>query len=124
MKGHWKSAPTRKKVEPTTGKEGLRLGLCCQFAAQPIKFHTTTVRVLERLPRREQLSRLAALGSANAESMLTTLRFCAAQGIGSSRITCHILPIKTHPAVGYRVEDLPGADEIVARLQRYLHCEV
>jgi UV DNA damage endonuclease len=29
-----------------------------------------------------------------------------------------IRPIKTHPQVGYRVEDLPGADKIVAAFRR------
>ncbi|MBK9989627.1 MAG: UV DNA damage repair endonuclease UvsE [Verrucomicrobia bacterium] len=96
----------------------LRLGLCCQFAEQPIKFRTTTATALAKLPRREQLSRLAELGSANAESLLAALRFCAAHGIGSFRIISPILPIKTHPKVGYRVEELPGADEIVAQFCR------
>jgi len=58
------------------------------------------------------------LGAANAESLLTALRFCAAHGIGSFRICSPILPIKTHPTVGYRVEELPGADDLVAGFQR------
>jgi UV DNA damage endonuclease len=97
---------------------GLRLGLCCQFIAQSIKFRTTTATALGRLPRREQLRRLASLGAANAESLLAALRFCAAHGIGSFRICSPILPVKTHPTVGYRVEELPGADELVAQFRR------
>jgi UV DNA damage endonuclease len=97
---------------------GLRLGLCCQFIAQPIRFRTTTATALGRLPRREQLRRLASLGVANAESLLAALRFCAAHDIGSFRICSPILPIKTHPTVGYRVEELPGADDLVAQFRR------
>jgi UV DNA damage endonuclease len=97
---------------------GLRLGLCCQFSAQPIRFRTTTAAALGRLPRREQLRRLASLGAANAESLLAALRFCAAHGIGSFRICSPILPVKTHPTVGYRVEELPGADALVAQFRR------
>ncbi len=97
---------------------GLRLGLCCQFSAQPIRFRTTTATALGRLPRREQLRRLASLGVANAESLLAALRFCAAHDIGSFRICSPILPIKTHPTVGYRVEELPGADDLVAQFRR------
>jgi UV DNA damage endonuclease len=97
---------------------GLRLGLCCQFIAQPIRFRTTTATALGRFPRREQLRRLTSLGAANAESLLVALQFCAAHGIGSFRICSPILPIKTHPTVGYRIEELPGADDLVAQFHR------
>jgi len=107
-----------KTTKPVTVSGGLRLGLCCQFFAQPIKFSTTTATALARLPRREQLARLAALGTANAASLLAALKFCAANGIQSFRIISPILPIKTHPTVGYRVEELPGAAELVAQFRR------
>lgn len=96
----------------------LRLGLCCQFAAQPIKFHTTTATALQRLPRREQLARLTELCRGNAVALLEALQYCAAHGIGSFRILSSIMPLKTHPAVGYRVEELPGAADVVAQFQR------
>jgi UV DNA damage endonuclease len=109
-----KKAQKRKSPPPAST---LRLGLCCQFAAQPIKFRTTTATALAKLPRREQLSRLAALGAANADSLFLALQFCAAHGIGSFRIGSSILPIKTHPKVGYRIDELPGADKIVAQFR-------
>ena len=96
----------------------LRLGLCCQFAEQPIKFRTTTAAALSRLPRVEQLARLAELCSANADSLLAALRFCAANGIRSFRIISPILPLKTHPDVGYTVEELPGGGGIVEQFRR------
>jgi len=97
---------------------GLRLGLCCQFIAQPIKFSVTTATALQRIPRRRQLQRLAGLCAANAVALLEALQYCSAHGIGSFRILSPILPVKTHPDVGYRVEDLPGADKLVAAFRR------
>ena len=97
----------------------LRLGLCCQFVRQPIKFRTTTAAALSRLPRRAQLTKLAELCMHNAYALFAALQFCEAQGIGSFRISSSILPVKTHPAVGYGIGELPNADALVARFQ---HC--
>lgn len=110
-------SPQRSRDDAPPG--ALRLGLCCQFSAQPIKFHTTTATALARLPRPEQLVRLAGLAATNAAALLAALKFCAAHGIGSFRICSPILPIKTHPTVGYRVEELPGVDTLVAQFR---HC--
>jgi len=95
----------------------LRLGLCCQFVEQPIRFRTTTAKALRALPRRGQLERLAELARQNAQALLDALRFCADHRIGSFRIISPILPLKTHPQVGYRVEELPGAEEVIAAFQ-------
>lgn len=95
-----------------------RLGLCCQFIRAPIRFAATTAAALQRRPRCAQLERLAELALANADALLEALRYCADHGIGSFRILSPILPLKTHPIVGYRVEQLPRADEIVARFRR------
>ena len=91
---------------------GLRLGLCCQFASEPIKFRTTTATAMLKLARTERLRRLSELCLANAEALLASLRFCAAHGIGAFRINSQILPIKTHPEAGYAVTDLPDAARI------------
>lgn len=94
-----------------------RLGLCCQFAAQPIKFRTTTVTAMLRLPRDARLARLAELCRMNADALLAALQYCAAHGIRAFRINSQILPVKTHPEAGYAIDDLPGGDEIVTRFQ-------
>jgi UV DNA damage endonuclease len=91
----------------------LRLGLCCQFAEQPIKFRTTTATAMLRLSKRERLGRLAGLCRSNAEALMQSLQFCAGHGIGAFRINSQILPIKTHASAGYAVHELPGAEEIV-----------
>lgn len=93
----------------------LRLGLCCMFAREPIKFRTTTATAMMRLGKRERLARLAELCLVNAEALLSALGYCAAHGIGAFRVNSQILPIKTHPTAGYAVEELPGSSAIIAR---------
>ena len=76
---------------------GLRLGLCCLFSREPIKFRTTTATAMLRLPLATRLARLADLCRANAEALQSALKFCADHGIGAFRINSRILPVKTHP---------------------------
>ena len=96
---------------------GLRLGLCCQFAVEPIKFRTTTAAAMLRLSKRERLARLAELCLGNADALLASLQFCASHGIGAFRINSQILPVKTHPKAGYDVAELPGSQDIIARFK-------
>ncbi len=110
--------PVTKTKNNSAPSNTLRLGLCCQFLEQPIKFRVTTATAMQRLPRREQLARFAELCAGNAEALHAALKFCAAQHIGSFRILSPIMPVKTHPTIGYRVEELPGADGIVAQFRR------
>ncbi len=95
----------------------LRLGLCCQFVREPIKFRTTTATALLRLSRPAQLARLANLCRANAEALLAALEFCASHDIGAFRIISQILPVKTHPEAGYGMDELPGGADIIARFR-------
>ncbi len=90
----------------------VRLGLCCQFAREPIKFRTTTATALLKLAPTGRRRRLSELCLTNAEALLASLRYCAAHGIGAFRINSQILPIKTHPDAGYAVNDLPDAARI------------
>src|SRR5512137_363939 len=95
----------------------LRLGLCCQFAVEPIKFRTTTATAMLRLSKRERLARLAELSLGNADALLASLQYCANHGIGAFRINSQILPVKTHPTAGYDVAELPGSQDITARFK-------
>ncbi len=95
----------------------IRLGLCCIFRDQPIKFAATTAAALGRMTRAEGLAKLSRLGMANAEALLSALRYCSENGIGCFRITSQVLPLKTHPEHGYEVGDLPDGEEIVRRFQ-------
>ena len=109
------AAPKKKSALPQL--DALRLGLCCQFAQEPIKFRTTTATAMLRLSKRERLARLAELCRVNAESLMAALQFCASHGIGAFRINSQILPVKTHPTAGYAADELPGGAAIVAHFR-------
>src|SRR5512144_2302381 len=100
-----------------TASSGLRLGLCCQFALEPIKFRTTTATAMLRLNKRERLARLAELSLGNADALLASLQFCASQGIGAFRINSQILPVKTHQTAGYAADELQGCAGIITRFK-------
>ena len=93
----------------------IRLGLCCMFRDEPIKFRTTTATANQKLSRSEALKKLSALCLSNADALLAALQFSDEHGIGCFRINSQILPLKTHPQCGYEVADLPDGDEIVNR---------
>lgn len=95
----------------------IRLGLCCTFHNQPIKFATTTATSLGRMKRPAALAKVSDLCLANAEALLAALRFCAANGIKCFRVNSQILPLKTHPSCGYEVEELPEGIEIIRRFK-------
>lgn len=95
----------------------IRLGLCCLFRDQPIKFVTTTATAISKVKRPDALAKLSRLCLVNADSLLAALQFCADHGIGCFRVNSQILPIKTHPACGYEVVDLPEGDEIIRRFK-------
>jgi len=89
-----------------------RLGLCCIFREEPVRFRATTARALAGLPRDEQLTRLSQLCLENAGSLLHALDALHRTGIGAFRISSPLLPRFTHPEVGYELGDLPGGREI------------
>ena len=95
----------------------IRLGLCCMFRDQPIKFITTTATAIGKMKRSDALIKLSRLCMENTDALLASLRFCAANNIGCFRINSQILPIKTHPECGYEVTDLPDSDEIIRRFK-------
>lgn len=91
----------------------LRLGLCCAFRDQPIRFRTTTAAAMHRLPVDERLKKLGELARSNAESLSRAIDFCGGNSIGCFRVLSQILPLKTHPTVGYSIEQLSNHPEIV-----------
>jgi len=95
----------------------IRLGLCCIFRDQPIKFRTTTATANGKLKRAAALAKLSDLCMTNADALSASLQFCADNSIGCFRINSQILPLKTHPECGYKVDDLPDGDEIVRRFK-------
>lgn len=101
----------------TSPAAGIRLGLCCIFQEQPIKFRNTTVKSISGMSRDAGLKKLSGLCLANADALLESLQYCAEQGIGCFRINSQILPVKTHETCGYAMDELPDGDEIVKRFQ-------
>ena len=95
----------------------IRLGLCCLFREQPIRFVTTTATSIGKMKRPDALAKLSRLCMENADALLAALQFCTDNGIGCFRVNSQILPIKTHPTCGYEVDDLPDADEIILRFK-------
>ncbi|MFT5527151.1 MAG: UV DNA damage endonuclease [Pirellulaceae bacterium] len=100
-----------------TRSSSIRLGLCCIFLEQPIKFRNTTVTAIGKMDRTAALAKLSGLCMTNAEALQAALQFCADNGIGCFRINSQVLPIKTHGECGYDVSDLPDGDEIVQRFK-------
>ncbi|OWK43766.1 UV DNA damage repair endonuclease UvsE [Fimbriiglobus ruber] len=95
----------------------VRFGLCCTFRDAPIKFGNTTAAAVGRMTRPAGLAKVSALCLANADALLAALRFCEDHGIGCFRVNSQILPLKTHPLLGYAVDELPDADAIVRRFR-------
>ncbi len=91
----------------------IRLGLCCKFAAEPIKFFTATALHAGRLSPAARRAKLAGLCRANAAALMRAIDYCADNGIGCFRVNSQVLPLKTHPALAYELKDLPGGAEIV-----------
>ena len=95
----------------------LRLGVCCQFVEQGIKFRTTTATAMLRLTPGDRRARQAELCLANAAALDAAIVCCGRLGIGAFRINSQILPVKTHPVAGYAMADLPEGEAIVARFR-------
>jgi UV DNA damage endonuclease len=86
----------------------VRLGLCCLFLREPISFRTTTAKyVLSLNDESRRRARLAELCRLNALALKEAIRYCAVTGIGAFRVNSRILPLKTHPRLGYEIDALP-----------------
>lgn len=96
----------------------LRLGLCCIFREQPISFRRATARYLLSKSRMAQLQYLANICHHNALALEAALIYCQEMGIGCFRINSQILPLKTHPQVGYDITDLPDGEAIVKQFRK------
>ena len=95
----------------------MRFGLCCTFRNQDIRFRRTTATALGKLARVDALRKVSGLCLHNAGSLSGALAFCHAHGIGAFRVNSEIFPVKTHPAAGYEVDDLPDGAAIVSAFQ-------
>jgi UV DNA damage endonuclease len=98
----------------------LRLGLCCIFHDQPIKFRTTTATYIQKL--REQNkdfeSYLSQIILDNLMALEKAIIFCSNNHIGSFRINSQFLPVYTHPETHYDLRNLPESESIYAMLKK------
>jgi len=91
----------------------LRFGLCCIFRKEPIKFRRTSAKYLQAFQRNQQLKYLAEICLHNASALNKALQYCRDNDIKDFRISSQILPLKTHPDVGYSLGDLPSYHRII-----------
>ena len=91
----------------------IRFGLCCKFLHELIQFRTTTATALLKLERKAALEKLSHLCLQNAVTLEKALQYCAEHHIGDFRVNSQILPVKTHPQVGYDIHELPRSTEII-----------
>ncbi len=90
-----------------------RLGLCCAFVREPIRFRRTTARhagAMSASRRREFLRQIAA---DNAAALVQAIDWCIAHEVGAFRVNSEILPLCTHPELGYRLEHIDRGGEIL-----------
>ncbi len=91
----------------------LRLGLCCIFKNEPIKFRQTTAKTLKQFDRAEQVHLLSELCLHNVQTIQLALRYVNDHNIGAFRILSPLFPRYTHPEVAYKIDELPQQGEIV-----------
>ena len=91
----------------------IRFGLCCIFRKEFIKFRRTTAKDLQAFHRNQQLEYIAEICFHNAYALHKVLGYCCDHDIKNFRINSRILPLKTHPDIGYSMEDLPAHDQII-----------
>ena len=96
----------------------IRWGLCCIFRNAPIKFRRTTAKYSAKLSTVERRRHLSDICRHNANSLLEALQFCRRNDIRAFRINSQILPLKTHPQLGYEIEDLPQSTVILKAFKK------
>ena len=92
-----------------TKQEMVRLGLCCIFRDQPIKFRTTTATANAKMKRTDALQKLSDLCMSNADALMAALEFCAEHDIGDT-------PVRT--AVKGWIRRIDGASGQVVEFTR------
>lgn len=90
----------------------MRLGLCCLFHREDIRFKSRQAGYIAGYAREEQLKLLSATVAHNAASLLRAMQYCAQHGIGCFRINSGILPLKSHPHLHYGLSALPDYERI------------
>ena len=96
-------------VRSSHAMTGIRWGLCCQFLDAPIRFRTATHRYVATLTAERRRAYLSDVVGSNAIALAHAVERCHELGIGAFRINSQLLPLATHPASGYTLDDLEPA---------------
>lgn len=94
----------------------IRLGLCCIFSSQPIKFRTTTAKYLSRIS--DPYDYLSQIILHNLDSLQLALEYCLKTGIGCFRVLSQFFPLCSHPDWKYQVHMLPQEAKIIEKAER------
>ena len=98
---------------PTTATaDRVRWGLCCLVVDAPLTFRSATHAYVSRLETDARLAYLDRVARANVDTLAAVIDYCARLGIRAFRVTSQLLPLATHPASGYAIDDLPSGEEI------------
>lgn len=98
-----------------------RLGLCCTFAVEPIRFRTTTIAQLSRLAARSPEGAFefyATLVRENLTTLESVMRWCVDQGVRAFRVGSDLWPRATHPLVAGWIERLVNDPTVLAQCAR------
>ena len=98
--------------------KNIRLGLCCLFREQPIRFRIKQAVYIMKFSREEQLEKISETILENSRSLIAAVTYCRLHNIGSFRVNSRFFPLKTHPDVHYTLEELPDYEDISANLSR------
>ena len=88
----------------------IRLGLCCKFLKESIRFRTTTITYLKKLKTRNEdpYLYLNNIILSNIASLKNAITYCSNHKIGCFRISSDFFPGATHPDFLYTIDDLPS----------------
>lgn len=99
----------------------IRLGLCCKFYEEDIKFKEIRYIHIKNLSQHERRQKIAAVILNNLESLILALKFCFENHILSMRVSSTLLPLYTHPDCYYSLKELPHGKEILELFEKASH---
>jgi UV DNA damage endonuclease len=91
----------------------LQLGLCCTFVREPIHFRATTAAYVKRLSPKKRTAFLRDLVLDNARALVDAIEWCRAHRVAAFRVVSQLLPLYTHPKLGYTLEQIDPAGAIL-----------
>lgn len=96
----------------------LRLGLCCGFVEhEAVRFRTTTVKYASTLEPAKRRLFLHELATHNVAALRGAIAWCGSHGVGAFRVPSGLLPLATHPTVGWKLTDDRTGARIASSLE-------